>query len=229
MPELTPEKLVVFDCDGTLVDSQHGIIAAMREAFREHGMDDPDDKNVRRVVGLPLEVAVSHLMPDTQKADPATVANSYRRSSQAQRQQPMDYDEAMYPSMKSVLEDLSKAGYLMGVATGKSRRGLQLTVKQHDIAHHFVTLKSADDGPGKPHPAILQDAMAEAGAVSATTIMIGDTTYDIEMAVNANTLSIGVAWGYHDVQELLAAGATCIADRVEDLPALIKQLYRGVS
>jgi len=131
----------------------------------------------------------------------------------------------MFPDVRKVLETLTASGYTLGVATGKSWRGLQDTLRRHDITDYFQTLKSADDGPGKPDPRILRDAMTETGAVPTGTVMIGDTTYDIQMAVNAGSLSIGVAWGYHETEELSATGANCIAKSFRDLPALINKFW----
>ena len=112
-----------------------------------------------------------------------------------------------------VLDRLDEAGVLLGVATGKSRRGLEATLDRHGLLERFVNLKTSDDGPGKPNPTILQDAMREVGAERENTIMIGDTVYDISMAVNAQVKPIGVNWGYHATQELEAAGAAAILDR----------------
>jgi phosphoglycolate phosphatase len=120
---------------------------------------------------------------------------------------------------------LGDGGLLLGVATGKSRRGLLATLDRHGIRDRFVTLKTADDGPGKPSPEILLDAMAEVGAAPHTTIMVGDTTYDIEMAIRARAMSIGVGWGYHSTEELKAVGAHRIAGGYGELPAMIAELW----
>ncbi len=110
---------------------------------------------------------------------------------------------------------------LLGIATGKARRGLIGSLERHDLSGHFVTLKTADDGPGKPHPGILEGAMAEVGVGATETVMVGDTVFDIQMARNAQTRSLGVSWGYHEADELAAAGAARVIDSFEDLlPAL---------
>lgn len=218
-----PAPLIVFDCDGTLVDSQYGIIAAMEAAFRAHNLENPTARDIRRVVGLPLDAAIKQLLPPDASADLSHMVEVYRSASDERRRLDAD-EEPMFPGVREVLAALASSGYSLGVATGKSRRGLQETLRRHDIADYFQTLKSADDGPGKPHPAILQDAMAETGAVPHATVMIGDTTYDIQMAVNAGSLSIGVSWGYHGTDELSATGANGIAQSFHDLPALIADL-----
>ena len=218
-----PAPLIVFDCDGTLVDSQYGIIAAMEAAFRAHNLENPTARDIRRVVGLPLDAAIKQLLPPDASADLSHMVEVYRSASDERRRLDAD-EEPMFPGVREVLAALASSGYSLGVATGKSRRGLQETLRRHDIADYFQTLKSADDGPGKPHPAILQDAMAETGAVPHATVMIGETTYDIQMAVNAGSLSIGVSWGYHGTDELSATGANGIAQSFHDLPALIADL-----
>jgi phosphoglycolate phosphatase len=219
-----PKPLVVFDCDGTLVDSQYGIIAGMEAAFRAHNLDIPTARDVRRTVGLPLGVAIEQLVPENATPDIGELVAAYRSASNERRRNDAD-EEPMFPGVREVLATLKASGYTLGVATGKSRRGLQDTLHRHDLTDYFQTLKSADDGPGKPHPAILRDAMTECGAVPTGTVMIGDTTYDIQMAVNAESLSIGVAWGYHETEELSATGANSIAQSFHELPALIASFW----
>ncbi len=219
-----PKPLIVFDCDGTLVDSQYGIIAGMEAAFRAHKLEIPSARDIRRTVGLPLDAAIKRLVPVNASPDIGELVAAYRSASNEWRGKDVD-EEPMFPDVRKVLETLTASGYTLGVATGKSWRGLQDTLRRHDITDYFQTLKSADDGQGKPHPGILRDAMTETGAVPTRTVMIGDTTYDIQMAVNAGSLSIGVAWGYHETEELSAAGANCIAKSFRDLPALIDKFW----
>lgn len=223
----TPSRLVVFDCDGTLVDSQHAIVEAMSIAFRHHDMAAPAALATRRTVGLPLGEAVGHLLPEGAEDKLEDVVAHYKEAAYILRQHP-DHEEPLYPGVVEVLHALRAAGYQLGVATGKSRRGLLATLERHALNDHFVTLKTADDGPGKPNPDILQDAMAETGAVPGTTIMIGDTTFDIAMAVHARAHAIGVSWGYHAPAELTATGAVHIADSFTDLPAIIAGLREGM-
>lgn len=223
-PLPSPAPLIVFDCDGTLVDSQYGIIAAMESTFRAHNLDIPIARDVRRVVGLPLDDAIERLLPSGVSVDIDGMVEAYRNASDERRRMDAD-EEPMFSGVREVLAALASSGYALGVATGKSRRGLHETLRRHDIADYFQTLKSADDGPGKPNPAILRDAMSETGAVPQATVMIGDTTYDIQMAVNAGSLSIGVSWGYHETDELSATGANCIAQSFHELPALIARFW----
>mgnify|MGYP000353584117 CR=1 FL=1 len=217
-------RLVVFDCDGTLVDSQHSIVEAMTFAFDSHGLPLPDPESVRRVVGLALPEAVARLMPEEAMARLDSVSKAYKDAFFDIRQRP-GHEEPLYPGTREVLHALGESGAILGVATGKSRRGLQRVLEVHGLRDSFITLKTADDGPGKPNPRILLDAMAETGATPETTVMIGDTTYDIEMAVQARALSIGVAWGYHPTEELTAAGALRIATQYGELPTMIANLW----
>jgi len=224
MARVSPTRLVVFDCDGTLVDSQHVIVEAMNTAFRSHSLQEPDATSTRRTVGLSLAEAIVRLLPDGSQNHLDVVVDAYKDASVALRSQP-GHEEPLYPGVVNVLEMLLEQEFKLGVATGKSRRGLISTLERHGLSDHFVTLKTADDGPGKPNPDILNDAMAETGAAPESTIMIGDTTFDITMAVRARTKSIGVAWGYHAPDELVAVGALKIAQTFEDLPAVIADLW----
>ena len=224
------QNLIVFDCDGTLVDSQHGIVASMATAFEAEGLPAPRARAVRRVVGLPLDAAIATLIstsggPDLDNPKLGGLVSAYAKDSDERRRIGAD-SEPMFPGVRDVLQRLQGGGYALGVATGKSRRGLLNTLENHDLGGFFQTLKSADDGPGKPHPTILQDAMRETSATPESTVMIGDTTFDIQMAVNAEALSIGVSWGYHEVEELAQTGADRIARSFEDLPDLIDALWR---
>ena len=217
-------RLVVFDCDGTLVDSQHAIVTAMQGALAAHGLAAPQALAVRRTAGLPVDDAVARLLPVGAQDRLAGIARSFRDLAGELRAQP-DHQEPLYPGTRKVLETLAAQGIALGVATGKSRRGLKATLERHELLPLFATLKTADDGPGKPHPQILFDAMAETGAAPQSTIMIGDTTFDISMAARARALSIGVAWGYHEVDELVGAGAPRIAENFVDLPEIIAGLW----
>ncbi len=217
-------RLVIFDCDGTLVDSQHVIVEAMNQAFRAHALDEPPARSTRRTVGLPLGEAIARLLPEGAEEHVEPVTTAYKEAAFALRQHP-NHDEPLYPGVGDVLDILRNRQFLLGVATGKSRRGLDATLERHGLRDHFATLKTADDGPGKPNPDILNHAMAETGAVPDSTIMIGDTTYDIAMAVRAGMQSIGVTWGYHAPEELVATGASHIAETFDELPAVIADIW----
>jgi phosphoglycolate phosphatase len=209
-------KLVVFDCDGTLVDSQHMIFTAMARAFEGEKLPPPDRQRVLSIIGLSLPQAMARLLPDAQAHYHDHMSEGYKRAFQAMRAEKM-IAEPLYPGIVELIVALDAAGWMLGVATGKSDRGLALCLAHHGIADHFLTLQTADRHPSKPHPAMLRQAMAEAGAEPETTVMIGDTHFDIDMGLAAGTRTIGVAWGYHSVEELRDAGAHAIAMDMTEL------------
>jgi phosphoglycolate phosphatase len=223
MAETNSIRLVVFDCDGTLVDSQHNIIRSMTAAFRDSGLPDPTAEEVRSIVGLSLREAMAVLTPDLDDDGHAGLVEAYRNAYTRLR---MDnqMEEELYPGVHDVLMDLEAAGFLLGVATGKSLRGLHATIERHGLEGRFVTLQTADLAPSKPHPAMLHQAMAEAGAEPQQTILVGDTTFDMTMAANAGVAAIGVSWGYHPVARLREAGAADVIETFSALPSLARAL-----
>ena len=221
-----PLRLALFDCDGTLVDSQQGIIVAMREAWRAHDLADPEPEAVRRVVGLTLDEAIARLRPGVPPDEARSLAEHYRAAFFRQRQSGA-LEEPLYDGAADALEALEADGILLGVATGKSRRGLKAVLERHGLLRHFVTTRTADDGPGKPNPHMVQAAIAETGVEPGNVVMIGDTSFDIQMARAAGVASIGVAWGYHPAEELSSAGAGAIAAAFPDIPALVKKMLSG--
>lgn len=217
-------RLAVFDCDGTLVDSQRSIIGAMHAAFDRHGFERPDALRIRRVVGLPLEEAVRRLTLAESQGYVASLTEAYREAFFHIRQSGEMGEELLYPGVAETLRELGEKGWLMGVATGKSMRGLRAVLDHHQLGSHFVTLQTSDIGPGKPAPDMLLRAMAETGVRAEETVMIGDTTFDIEMAVNARVRAIGVGWGYHAPTELSAAGAAILVDEFTAITAALERL-----
>lgn len=220
----TSPRLAVFDCDGTLVDSQHNIVAAMDAAWRAYGLEPVASAAVRRVVGLPLVEAIAALHPEGGSDEHETLSDYYKDAFRSLRERP-DHHEPLYPGTVEALDALERAGLLLAVATGKSRRGLLATLERHGLDGRFIVLKTADDGPGKPNPHMLLAAMAEAGAAAEDTAMIGDTVFDIGMARAARTAAIGVSWGYHEPAELSAAGAHRIIDRFGELETVLAGLW----
>lgn len=224
MATTMPNRLIVFDCDGTLVDSQHNIVEAMTRAFRRHDLHDPIPEEVRRTVGLSILESVGRLLPDTPHDTLESVGEAYRTASYELRLEP-DHEEPLYPGIGDMIRDLSGSNAILAVATGKSQRGLRKTLQNHDLQQYFTILKTADDGPGKPDPTILLDAIAEAGADAGSTVMIGDTEFDIAMARSAKTHAVGVNWGYHEPVELDAAGAHLILEDISELPNYLETLW----
>ena len=214
-------KLAVFDCDGTLVDSQANICRAMEEAFLLADIPAPPRTAIRRIVGLSLVEALAALLPQADAALHRRMAADYKDAFFRLRTSGAMAEEPLFEDIATVLATLADDGWLLGVATGKSDRGLAHILGHHGLAERFVTLQTADRHPSKPDPAMLVAAMAEAGAEPRMTAMIGDTSFDMAMAKAAGARAVGVAWGYHDVHELVEAGADVVADRVAALPGLL--------
>jgi phosphoglycolate phosphatase len=214
-------RLAIFDCDGTLVDSQATICLAMEEAFARSGIVAPTRASIRRIVGLSLVEAVAVLLPDAEDGLHAHVAADYKRAFQGMRANGL-VDEPLFEGIAELLDRLRGDGWRLGVATGKSERGLAHVLDHHRLTDYFITLQTADRHPSKPHPAMVEAAMAEAGAEPGCTVVIGDTSFDIAMARHAGTRAVGVAWGYHDTADLMRAGAHAIARRPADLTDLLE-------
>ena len=213
----TGVRLAVFDCDGTLVDSQANILLAMVDAFEGAGLPPPDAHATRRIVGLSLVEAMEVLAPAASAAFHARLADAYKQAFWDRRRDQRLDPEPLYPGVADGLATLAGAGWLLGVATGKSDRGLALILEHHGLAHHFVTLQTADRHPSKPHPAMLHAALADAGCAAVDAVMIGDTVFDIAMARNGGVRAIGVDWGYHDPHELHDAGAAAVVSTMDEL------------
>ncbi|UMY20256.1 HAD-IA family hydrolase [Methylobacterium organophilum] len=208
-------RLVVFDVDGTLVDSQHLIVEAQARAFAAHGMTAPARREALSVVGLSLGEAFRRLVGDAGPID--SLSDSYRNAFQALRIDP-NYEEPLFPGMGELIERLHARGDVrLGIATGKSRRGVAHLVEKYGWERWFTTIQTADDAPSKPDPTMLRQAMAEAGAEAPMTVMIGDTTYDMMMARDAGVAAIGVGWGYHTPGALYGAGAVTVVDSAQNL------------
>ncbi|SDD78901.1 HAD-IA family hydrolase [Rhodospira trueperi] len=213
-------RLVVFDVDGTLVDSQHNIVEAMRMACAAVGLAAPSDEATRSVIGLSLGEAVARVTPGASELDRRRVEASYKEAFATLRLRP-DHHEPLFPGVHAVLDALEAVGCVLGLATGKSRRGVASVIERHGLEGRFVTVRTADDGPGKPHPAMMREAMAEAGVEPDSTAMVGDTTFDIEMARAAGADPLGVAWGYHPPTALMAAGARLVLPDFAALPGCL--------
>ena len=216
-------RLAIFDCDGTLVDSGHNICLAMEECFARAELPSPPRERTRRVVGLSLVEAMRAMLPDAEPHVHLALAADYKHAFHRLRGRGL-VEEPLYAGIAELIDALEAGGWLLGVATGKSDRGLSLCLDHHGLSRRFVTLQTADRHPSKPHPSMIELAMAEAGAVPETTLMIGDTSYDMAMARAAGVTAIGVAWGYHQPQELLAAGAAYIADHPSQIAGFVEAL-----
>ena len=214
-------KLAVFDCDGTLIDSQVNILRAMCQCFERNGLSPPADHDVRRVVGLSLVETMQVLVADADPVLHRRLAQDYKGAFQRLRADRSLDPEPLYPGIADLLDGLQQDGWLLGVATGKSDRGLALALAHHGLSGHFMTLQTADRHPSKPHPAMLLAALAETGTAADDAVIIGDTVFDMAMGGHAGVRAIGVDWGYHDAHELLDAGAVGVAIDAAELRSLI--------
>lgn len=222
-------KLVIFDCDGTIVDSQAGIVLSMEHAFKSLHMTPPTRAATLSVVGLSLPEAFSVLAPEAEYETRRELAEKYKNAFRELDHDPSE-SERLFPDCKQIIADLAARDDLMlGIATGKSRRGVDRLIANEGWAGVFATIQTADDHPSKPHPSMIHRAMMETGIDALNTIMVGDTTYDIEMARAAMVGAIGVTWGYHLREELEEAGAHVIIDDYCALPATLEQIFADLS
>ncbi|MGD9804408.1 MAG: HAD-IA family hydrolase [Hyphomicrobiaceae bacterium] len=215
-------KLVIFDCDGTLIDSQHNITAAMSHAFASHGLAGPPTHKVLSVVGLSLTEAFAVLAPEETPELRRSLADHYRSAHAEGRLQRLD--EPLYPGVREAISTLIEQGdVLLGIATGKSRRGVARLIEREGWHGTFLTIQTADDHPSKPHPSMIMAALAEAGVGVDAAVMVGDTSFDMAMARSASVGALGVSWGYHRPDLLLSAGAHCVIDHGDELVRAIRQ------
>jgi phosphoglycolate phosphatase len=219
-------KLAIFDCDGTLVDSGATIYAALKASFEENGLDVPPPSVSRRVIGLSLTEAIAALLPGEPFERHVALAEDYKRAFMGLRQAGQ-VEEPLFDGVLQLLDALEHDGWLLAVATGKSDRGLKHCLESHDIHARFVSLQTADRHPSKPHPSMVEQAIADADAAPGLTIVVGDTSFDMAMAVNAGATGIGAAWGYHDADDLIEAGAVAVAEQPLDVLNLIREHVDG--
>jgi phosphoglycolate phosphatase len=219
-------RLAIFDCDGTLVDSGATIHAALAEAFRENGLALPPPEVSRRVIGLSLTEAMAALLPQATADDHLKLAEDYKRAFMALRAAGR-VEEPLFDGVLELLDTLEGEGWLLAVATGKSDRGLKHCLDSHGIHARFVSLQTADRHPSKPHPSMVLQAIADAAAAPGTTFVVGDTSFDMAMAAAAGTAPIGAAWGYHDSDELIEAGAVAIATQPLQITELVRDHVDG--
>jgi phosphoglycolate phosphatase len=214
---------VIFDCDGTLVDSQHMIVAAMTRAYDWHGIAVPPRETVLSVVGLSLPEAFETLGQGDPDFPVATMVERYKAAFHVMRDGEKHL-EPLYPGAADAILSLSKRDdVLLGIATGKSQRGVRAVLGLHGLIDHFTTIKTAEDAPSKPNPGMVLEAMREAGVAAEDTVVVGDTVYDVAMARAAGATAIGVTWGYHPGSALADAGAFTV---IEQFPALTPTLKR---
>lgn len=211
-------RFLVFDIDGTLVDSQNLLVAAQEATFAAHGLPAPSRELVLSVVGLSLGETFRALAgPD---GPHEALEATYRATFQRLLAEPA-LASPLFAGADALVRDLAgREDHLLGIATGKSQRGVRRLFDAHGWHTLFASVQTADDAPSKPHPAMLEQAMGEVGAVPAETVMIGDSTYDMQMARAAGCRAVGVGWGYCPVEALEEAGAQIIVQSMQELAAV---------
>jgi phosphoglycolate phosphatase len=218
-------RLVVFDVDGTLVDSQADILASMAEAFAMAQRPAPTRAEVLGIVGLSLPQAMAVLAPDVLEPQRTEMVEAYKSAYMRLRAESgVAVSSPLYPNVRDVLDSLhAQNDTLLGLATGKSRRGLDKLVDGHGLRQMFLTQQCADDHPSKLHPSMLEAALRETGAEAAQAVMVGDTSFDMEMARSAGVTAIGVSWGYHPRAWL--RDAHHVIDDIRALPDLLRTVW----
>ncbi|MGI9481437.1 MAG: HAD-IA family hydrolase [Hyphomicrobiales bacterium] len=224
---MTEPRLIIFDFDGTLADSQDTIATAMDEAFRYLGHIPPEREKTLSIVGLSLIEAMQVLVPDAESEFHKNLAEEYKAAFYREVSSP-GHVEPLYDGARDAILKLSAEPHtLLGIATGKSQRGVRRVLDAHGLVEHFITIQTADDAPSKPHPAMIHQAIAATGIEAGNTLMIGDTSYDIEMAHRAEVYSAAVSWGYHPEEHLCALEPHIFARDFEQLLADIDGLIHG--
>ena len=221
-------KLAIWDVDGTIVDSREVIQRAMETAFKMSGFPPPDYDETRKIVGLGLSEAIGVLKPDADDALLAKMTENYKNAFIANRSDP-DFKEPLYEGALDLLSDMQADGWLMGVATGKSRRGLNAIFDMHGLERFFDSHWCADDGPGKPSPFMVEQNMNSLGCEPVQTMMIGDATFDMIMARAAGVRALGVSWGFGASHEIEEAGAHEVHHTFETLRASIVDFGKTVT
>jgi phosphoglycolate phosphatase len=217
-------KLVIFDIDGTLVDSQHLICGAVHQVYDRHGLPKPARERVLALVGLSLPDTFTRLADGAAHPVEAMV-ESYREAFSALRAQPNSM-EPLYPGAEEAIVRLAKRDDIaLGIATGKSLRGIEVVLGHYKLLAHFTTVQCADTAPSKPDPGMVLNALRETGRSADDTVLIGDSIYDMQMAKAAGVRALGVAWGYHPPADLTAAGADAIVEDFVALDAALDALW----
>ena len=219
-PSRRAYRLIVFDWDGTLMDSIGSIVACTRAMMDELGLGGVPDQTIRGTIGLGLRETVEILCPGGGEALFAAVVATYRKHWLATwRDQPV-----LFAGVRETLTELADEGYLLAVATGKSRRGLDHVLAQTGLDGAFHATRTVDEALSKPHPEMLLAILDELGVRPGAAVMIGDTTYDLEMARNAGTAAVGVCTGSHGREELMRLEPLACLDAITELPGWLAGL-----
>ena len=221
-----PLRLVIFDVDGTLIDSQDFILAAMRRAFAEAARPAPTDAATLGIVGLSLPQAMDVLVPGLSGPERDRLVQLYKDSFRFLREESGGEARApFYPGARAALERLDGDGYLLSIATGKARRGLDHMLDSHGLRHLFTGTQTADDAPSKPHPGMVLNCLAATGVAAHHAVVVGDTEYDMTMARAAGARAVGVDWGYHSSARMRRGGAEHIVGDFTALDAVLDRIW----
>jgi len=204
--------LIVFDWDGTLMDSAGVIAASIQAACCDLGLAEPSEQAARHIIGLGLNDAIAHLLPALPTADYPRMVERYRHHFLGK-----DQDIPLFPGAERLVRDLHQAGFWLGVATGKSRRGLDRALDHTGLRAYFHSTRCADECFSKPHPEMLEQLMDELGATRQRTLMIGDTSHDLQMALNAGVPSLAVSYGAHLRADLLTYTPLACVDSIVEM------------
>jgi phosphoglycolate phosphatase len=211
--------LIVFDWDGTLMDSTQHIVDAAMLTIEELGLDPRPPEAVRAIIGLGLRESWSSLYPDLEDPDFQAFTRTYRRHFFS----PELYRSTLYPGVQDMLLELRERGYRLAVATGKGRPGLDRDLDRTGLGPLFTATRTADESRSKPSPDMLFDIYARTGSAPAKALVIGDTEFDVEMARRAGSPAVGVAWGAHPAERLLRAGVLALLEDLTELPAWLDE------
>ncbi len=206
-------KLLIFDWDGTIIDSQAHIIHCMSEGIKDAGFAAPDDNAIRHIIGLSLERAAEQLMPACTQAEIETICDNYRQHFFSTGTE----SSGFYDGAEAILQQCVDAGYYMAVATGKSRRGLDMVLEAFDLNRLFHITRCADETASKPHPMMLEEILTDLDLTPNDALMIGDTTYDMNMANNAKMDSMAVTYGVHERTDLETTNPTYFLEDIKHL------------
>jgi len=217
-------ELMVFDWDGTLMDSTGGIVRAIQAASRDLGFEVPTDLQAAWVIGLSLDEALAHLVPDLTDRDRSRYLDRYRYHYLTS-----DAELKLFDGVVPMLENLSEQGVMLAVATGKSRVGLDRALKASGLGSYFAVTRCADETHGKPNPQMLYEIMGDLATQPDAVVMVGDTSHDLTMAANAGVHGLGVTYGAHPETELRAHPHQDILGSVMDVHQWLTPRARGIS
>jgi phosphoglycolate phosphatase len=216
-------RLLVFDWDGTLMDSERRIVGCVRAAIEAVGAPQRSDEAIRDIIGLGLREAVFTLFPDADESFLRRLVDAYRDCYLARGGEA----SPLFPGVREVIEDLHGRGYFLAVATGKSRRGLERGFRETGLGRWFHASRCADEAASKPHPRMLLELMDELGVAARHTLMIGDTVYDLEMAQRARASGLGVTYGVHAPERLRAFAPLALLEDLRHLPQWLETVEAG--